>query len=61
MNKQLDAWDVLIKRLVKEDPFFAKVLKSYKAFAKRVAFYEILNAADYKVAYEHYFPGKLGF
>ena len=61
MNDQLDAWDVLIKRLVKQDPFFAKVLKSYKAFAKRVAFYEILNAADYKVAYEHYFPGKLGF
>ncbi len=61
MNKQLDAWDVLIKRLEGEDPFFAKVLKSYKAWAERVAFYEILNAADYKIAFEHYFPGRLGF
>ena len=61
MDDQLTAWDILIKRLSDEDPFFAKVLKSYKAWAKRVAYYELLNAADYKLAYEHYFPGKLGF
>jgi len=61
MDKQLEAWDVMIKRLEDEDPFFAKVLKSQKAFAHRVAYYELLNAADYKLAYEHYFPGELGF
>jgi TRAP-type mannitol/chloroaromatic compound transport system substrate-binding protein len=61
MNKQLEAWDVMIDRLSGEDPFFAKVLKSQKEFAHRVAYYELLNAADYKLAYEHYFPGELGF
>ena len=61
MDRQLEAWDVMIKRLSDEDPFFAKVLKSQKEFAHRVAFYELLNSADYKLAYEHYFPGELGF
>jgi len=61
MNKQLDAWDVLLKRLEAEDPFFKKVVESYKAWAERVAYYELLNSADYKLAYDHYFPGKLGF
>jgi len=61
MNDQLKAWDVMIKRLEDEDPFFKKVLKSQKEFAHRVAYYELLNSADYKLAYDHYFPGELGF
>ncbi len=55
MNEQLKAWDVLIGRMTKEDPFFDKVLKSYRDFAKRAAFYYLLNSADYKLAYDHYF------
>ncbi len=55
MNEQLKAWDVLIDRMTKEDPFFDKVLKSYKEFAHRAAFYYLLNSADYKLAYDHYF------
>ena len=55
MNEQLKAWDVLIGRMTKEDPFFDKVLKSYKGFAQRAAFYYLLNSADYKLAYDHYF------
>ncbi|MFQ5897773.1 MAG: TRAP transporter substrate-binding protein [Candidatus Methylomirabilia bacterium] len=61
MNKQLQAWDVMIERLENADPFFKKVLKSQKEFAHRVAYYELLNSADYKLAFEHYFPGELGF
>ena len=38
---------------------FAKVVASQKAWAERVAYYDLLNAADYKLAYDHYFPGKL--
>ena len=38
-----------------------KVVDSQKAWSERVAFYDIMNQADYKLAYEHYFPGKLGF
>jgi TRAP-type mannitol/chloroaromatic compound transport system substrate-binding protein len=61
MNKQLEAWDVMIKKLEDEDPFFAQVLASQKAFAHRAAFYILLNSADYKLAFDHYFPGELGF
>jgi TRAP-type mannitol/chloroaromatic compound transport system substrate-binding protein len=60
MKKQLEAWDKLMPDLEK-DPFFKKVVASQKAFAKRVAFYDLLNSCDYKLAYDHYFPGELGF
>jgi TRAP-type mannitol/chloroaromatic compound transport system substrate-binding protein len=60
MDDQLVAWDKIIVDLEK-DPFFKKVLKSQKEFSHRAAYYELLNAADYKLAYEHYFPGELGF
>ena len=60
MEAQLNAWDEILPEL-EQDPFFAKVVKSQKAFAKRVAFYDLLNTADYKLAYDHYFPGDLGF
>jgi len=60
MKAQLDAWDKLLPDLEK-DPFFKKVVASQKEFAHRVAYYELLNAADYKLAFDHYFPGQLGF
>jgi TRAP-type mannitol/chloroaromatic compound transport system substrate-binding protein len=56
---QLKAWDVLTERLSKEDPFFAKVVESQRAFAKRVAYYIQLNEADYKLGYEHVFKTKI--
>ena len=60
MKAQLTAWDAIIPDLEK-DPFFKKVLASQKEFAHRVAFYDLLNSCDYKLAYDHYFPGELGF
>ena len=60
MVDQLKAWDKMLVRLEK-DPFFKKVVKSQKEFAHRVAYYELLNSADYKLAFEHHFPGELGF
>lgn len=60
LKKQLEAWDALLPDLEK-DPFFAKVVKSQKEFAHRVAYYELLNTADYKLAFDHYFPGELGY
>ena len=59
MNAQLKAWDVLIKKMENEDPFFKKVLKSQKDFAHRAAYYMLLNQADYRLAFEHYFPREL--
>ncbi len=60
MKAQLDSWDKTLERLNK-DPFFKKVVDSQKVWSERVAFYDLVNAADYKLAYEHYFPGKLPF
>ena len=57
---QLKSWDVLVKKLSDEDPFFKRVWESQKAWAKRVGYYGFFNEADYKEAYEHLY-GKLGF
>ncbi len=58
MADQLKAWDIVVDRISKEDPFFAKVVASQKAWAKRHGAYALNNAPDYRGAYEHYF-GKL--
>jgi TRAP-type mannitol/chloroaromatic compound transport system substrate-binding protein len=57
LDAQLKAWDELIPGL-EQDPFIKKVLDSQRAWCKRVIFYELYNAVDYRLAYEHYF-GKL--
>lgn len=58
MNAQLKAWDIVIDRISKEDPFFAKVVESQKNWAQRHGAFALQNAPDYRGAYEHYF-GKL--
>jgi len=55
---QLEAWDNLIVEL-ETDPFNKKVMDSQRAWTEQVAYYELMNAADLGLAYEHYFPGKL--
>ncbi len=54
---QMKAWDGLIDSLGK-DPFMKKVMDSQKAWVKRVVYYGLFNATDYRGAYEHHF-GKL--
>jgi TRAP-type mannitol/chloroaromatic compound transport system substrate-binding protein len=51
---QLAAWDVLLADLL-QDPFFAKVVESQKDWIRRVTYYELFNAADQRLAYEHFF------
>ena len=55
MTDQLKAWDVVIDRISAKDPFFAKVVKSQKTYAKKVMNYLLLNQPDYGIAYKHYF------
>ncbi|AXI43292.1 TRAP transporter substrate-binding protein [Sulfitobacter sp. SK011] len=55
LEEQLKAWDVVANRIAGEDPFFAKVMESQKAYAKDVMNYLNLNQPDYKLAYNHYF------
>ena len=55
---QLAAWDTLIADL-ESDPFNKKVMDSQRAWVEQVAYYELMNAPDLGLAFEHYFPGKL--
>jgi len=58
MNDQLKAWDIIVKKFNKSDPFFKKVIESQMAWAKRHGAYALNNSPNYRDAYEHYF-GKL--
>ena len=58
LDAELKAWDQIIPELEK-DPFMKKVLDSQRAWVERVVYYELMNAPDYALAYNHYFPGKL--
>ncbi|MEL7105279.1 MAG: TRAP transporter substrate-binding protein [Pseudomonadota bacterium] len=58
LDAQIAAWDELIPEL-EEDPFMKKTLDSQREWVERVTFYELMNAPDYALAYNHYFPGKL--
>jgi len=57
-DAQIKAWDGLIAQLEK-DPFMKKVMDSQKAWVRRVVFYNLMNATDYKGAFNHHFPGVL--
>jgi TRAP-type mannitol/chloroaromatic compound transport system substrate-binding protein len=58
LDAELKAWDQLIPELEK-DPFMKKCMDSQRAWVERTVFYELMNAPDYALAYDHYFPGKL--
>ena len=58
LDAQLKAWDELIPEL-EADPFMKKTLDSQRAWVEQVAYYELMNAPDYALAFNHYFPGKL--
>jgi TRAP-type mannitol/chloroaromatic compound transport system substrate-binding protein len=53
-DAQIRAWDGIIEQLGK-DPFMKRVMDSQKAWVKRVVFYNLINATDYRGAYEHHF------
>jgi len=59
MLEQLKAWDTLSAELSK-DPINKKIIDSQRAWYQRVVYYEQLNAANYKLAYEHVYKTKLG-
>ena len=57
-DAQINAWDGLITQLG-SDPFMKKVMDSQKEWVRRVVFYGMYNATDYRGAFEHHFPGVL--
>ena len=58
LQGQIAAWDALIPEL-EADPFMKKTLDSQREWVEQVTFYELMNAPDYALAYDHYFPGRL--
>ena len=58
LTAQIDAWDELITEL-EQDDINKRIMDSQRAWVERVTYYELMNAPDYQLAYEHYFPGKL--
>ena len=58
-QEQLNAWDILTKKLSDEDPFFKRVVDSQRDWAKKVAYYWNINDADFKMGYEHLFKIKI--
>jgi len=57
-DAQIKAWDGLIAQLG-SDPFMKKVMDSQKEWVRRVVYYNMNNATDYRGAFEHHFPGVL--
>lgn len=58
LEAQLVAWDKLIADL-EQDEYSKRVMDSQRAWVDKVGYYELMNAPDLALAYEHYFPGKL--
>ena len=55
LDAQLKAWDVVIKKRSAENPLFAKVVESQKAWAKRVMYWHLSVQVDQRAGYTHYF------
>ncbi len=58
LEAQLAAWDVLIADL-ESDPLAKRIMDSQREWVEKVGYYELMNAPDLGLAYEHYFPGRL--
>ena len=58
LDAQVAGWDKLIPEL-EADELMKRILDSQRAWVERVSYYELMNAPDYGLAYEHYFPGKV--
>ncbi len=57
-DTQIKAWDGIAAQLA-QDPFMKKVMDSQKEWVRRVVYYNMTNATDFKGAFDHHFPGVL--
>jgi TRAP-type mannitol/chloroaromatic compound transport system substrate-binding protein len=55
LRAQLAAWDKVIAEKSKENPLFAKVLDSQRAFAQRAGAWQNDYMVDFRMAWNHYF------
>jgi TRAP-type mannitol/chloroaromatic compound transport system substrate-binding protein len=63
LKAELAAWDKVVAQYSASDPWFKKINDNQRAWAKDVSYYQLLNAADTKLAYDHYYGKEqpLGF
>jgi TRAP-type mannitol/chloroaromatic compound transport system substrate-binding protein len=59
LKAQCEAWDKIIEEESAKNPYFAKVIKSQKEYAARVAPWRERVMVGNEVAYEHWFKKKL--
>ncbi|MCW5591983.1 MAG: C4-dicarboxylate ABC transporter, partial [Burkholderiales bacterium] len=61
LEAQLKAWSSVVKKRSAENPLFARVVESQKAWAKRVMYWHNTVQVDQKAGYAHHFgKGPLG-
>ena len=54
LRAQLEAWDRVLERESKANPFFAKVVESQKAWARRAVPYRQQFSVPRDIAFEYY-------
>jgi TRAP-type mannitol/chloroaromatic compound transport system substrate-binding protein len=54
----MKAWDRIIEKESKDNPFFAKVIKSQKEFAARSAAWRKKFMVEMDIAYDYWFKKK---
>ena len=59
LKAQLDAWDRVVKKYSAEVPEFKQVIDAQRKWARDVAYFNLLNQADPKLAYDHYYGKEL--
>lgn len=56
LDAQLKMWDRVIAKHSAENPLFARIVASQKAWAKRVVYWQNEVTVSNELAYSHYFP-----
>lgn len=56
LDAQLKAWDGVIQKYSGENPLFAKVAESQRAWARRVVYWADEVTVSSEMAYRHFFP-----
>jgi TRAP-type mannitol/chloroaromatic compound transport system substrate-binding protein len=59
LQAELDAWDKVVAKYSAEVPEFKQICDAQRAWAKNSAYYNLLNRADLKLAYDHYYGKEL--
>jgi TRAP-type mannitol/chloroaromatic compound transport system substrate-binding protein len=58
LRAQMGAWSTVVNEKRKENPFFAKVLDSQMAWARRTVTWSMDTLVDPRIAYNHWFGQK---